>query len=217
MYLRVSNPFHGSASARRQEDHWACYVAGISVTPVKHLALNLGAPGDRRDAEGRAWFAWPRPRSYFGLKLDVKTDIAEGLGYFQNNPTTAAVGATPRPWVYTSGCIGLSRCDVRLLDKRHGPASYTVRLHFVDSVNGRPGRSVFDIRLQGETVARKFRPSAETGGANTARIREFTDVRVETDLIVELVATAENLAREQAPVLCGIEAIRQGTQTRGHR
>jgi len=201
----------------KKKDHWACYVAGLSVTPVKHLALNLGAPGDRRDAGGRVWFAWPRPRSYFGLKLDVKTDIAEGLGYFRSNPTTAAIGAATSPWVYASGCIGLSRCVVHLLDKRHGPASYTVRLHFVDSVNGRPGRRVFDIRLQGQTVARKFGLSAVTGGANTARIREFTDVRVKTDLIVELVATAKNPAREQAPVLCGIEAIREGIQTGGHR
>ena len=36
--------------------------AGLS-TPVQHMALNLGAPGDRRDAHGKLWLGWPRPLS----------------------------------------------------------------------------------------------------------------------------------------------------------
>jgi hypothetical protein len=36
---------------------WGIYSVAGPVTPVKKLAVNLGAPGDRRDGQGRLWLA----------------------------------------------------------------------------------------------------------------------------------------------------------------
>jgi len=192
-----------------KKDYWACYVGGIPTTPVKHLALNLGAPGDRRDADGRAWFAWPRPKSAFGLKLGVKTEIGEGLGYFSRNPITTSIQGTSRPWVYCSGCRGMRRCVVHLLDKPHKPAAYTVRMHFVEPECAEAGRRVFDIKLQGRTVARDVDPFAAAGARDKAVLLEFKGVPVTHDLTVELAPKAEDPKREQAPIICGIEAVRE--------
>jgi len=189
-----------------KRDQWACYGAGIAVTPVKHLALNLGAPGDRRDRAGRVWFAWPRPKSFFGLKLDVKTVVVEGQGYFRHNPTSTPISNTDRPWVYSSGCVGLSRCVLHLLDKGHKPNTYTVRLHLAELTEARAGQRVFDIKLQGRTVADGLDVVSEAGGQRRALVKQFDGVRIERDLLVELVPSGT-----QKTVLCGIEAVRTGS------
>ncbi len=44
---------------RRNED-WAVYVDKVRVTQLQKIALNLGAPGDRRDDEGQLWIGYPR-------------------------------------------------------------------------------------------------------------------------------------------------------------
>ena len=66
--------------------------------------------------------------------------IAEGLGYYARNAATAKVAGTGKPWVYASGCRGLSRCVVPLRGKGDGPARYTVRLHFAETACRKPGR-----------------------------------------------------------------------------
>src|SRR5205085_9600060 len=42
---------------------WGVYSATGAKLPVQHMALNLGAPGDRRDAHGKLWLGYPRPSS----------------------------------------------------------------------------------------------------------------------------------------------------------
>ena len=42
---------------RADRDRGGSTAPGGDSTPVKHLALNLGAPGDRRDQTGRLWLA----------------------------------------------------------------------------------------------------------------------------------------------------------------
>jgi len=191
-----------------KQNHWACYVAGIAVTPVKHLALNLGAAGDRRDHQGRVWFAWPRPKSSFGLKLKVQADTAEDQGFFTHNPTTKPIGNTPTPWIYCSGCLGASRWTLHLLDKQHQPGTYTVRLHFAELVHSRAGQRFFDIKLQGKTVAQNVDIIAEAGAQSGALVKDIGSVEVKSDLVVELFAKGTNLAPNQSPILCGIEVVR---------
>ena len=192
----------------KRMDHWSCYVAGVPVRPVKHLALNLGAPGDRRDSRGRAWFAWPRPKSFFGLKLDVKVDMLEGVGYFERNAATTRIEGTTDPWIYCTGCVGVSRCVLPLLEKEQKPVRYMVRLHFIEPEANRPGRRVFDIKLQGQTVATGFDVFATAGAGWKPVVKELGNIKVTRDLVVELIALAENPAPDQAPILCGIEAVR---------
>ena len=198
--LRPADPAEGG---------WTCTVTGIAVTPVKHLALNLGAPGDRRDAAGRAWLAWPRPQSRLALKLGVKTDIAGGLGYFMHNAALAKIAGTDKPWVYASGCRGLSRCVVPLRGKGDGPARYTVRLHFADPTNAEAGQRIFGVKLQGKVVLSDFDPAAAAGGRDKAVAREFRGIDVADNLLLELVPKGDGRQPAHATIISGLEVERE--------
>jgi len=49
--------------------------------PVAHLAINLGAPGDRSDEAGTLWLAYPRPRG--ALVADYKMQVSTIRGFGQ--------------------------------------------------------------------------------------------------------------------------------------
>jgi len=191
------------------EAAWTCYPTGIAVAPVKHLALNFGAPGDRRDAAGRAWLAWPRPATRLGLKLPVHTEIAEGLGTTTRNAAVARIAATDKPWVYASACLGLTRCVVPLLAKGGGAARYTVRLHVAEPTHARAGQRVFGVKLQGKVVLDSLDIAAAAGGRDRAVVREFRAIEVTDKLTLELLPSGDGLDPAHAPLLCGLEVERE--------
>ena len=59
---------------------WTIFSAVGNQTPVQHLALNLGAPGDRKDGSGNVWFSYPRYEAYRETSLDVKLDLKAKFG-----------------------------------------------------------------------------------------------------------------------------------------
>jgi outer membrane protein assembly factor BamB len=198
---------------RPDHERWAIYSADGSNTPVQRLALNLGAPGDRRDDKGRMWFAYPRPalpsnRAAMGFDLDVQTEFFEGGGYVWRSSEAQPVSATDTPWAFTSWGRGLKRCTLPLRDEKDGPAEYTVRLHFAELEDEQPGQRIFDVTLQGEKVLEDFDVAEEAGGVSRAVSREFTGVEVERDLEIELTANHEPAtATDHGPILCAVEVL----------
>jgi hypothetical protein len=172
------------------------------------MALNLGAPGDRRDAHGKLWLSYPRPSSRSGidLPLNIKPKFAKGGGFFSVNEASHSIANTDTPWIYTSGARGLSRAEIPLIGKDQAAATYTVRFYFAASEKHQPGQLVFDIKLQGNTVAKDFDPVAKAGGASRALVAEFHKIPVTGDLVVELTGPDGDAAHQ--PVLCGIEVLR---------
>lgn len=189
---------------------WGVYSATGATLPVRHMALNLGAPGDRRDAHGKLWLGYPRPSSRPGidLPLELKPKFAAGGNFYSFNEKSFAVGGTDTPWVFASGGRGLTRGEVPLIGPGQGPASYTVRLYFAALETDRPGQRVFDIKLQGRTVARDFDLVARAGGAQRALQVEFTDIPVTGNLVLELVPARSGADAAQQPLLCGLEVLR---------
>jgi len=64
---------------RGGNSHWGTFSGDADTGMVAHLAVNLGAPGDRRAADGTLWLAYPRPSSKplvfkFYMKQRVRTD-----------------------------------------------------------------------------------------------------------------------------------------------
>ena len=63
------------------------------MTPVKHFAINLGAPSDMRDDDGTLWFGYPNPKTvysknhfpHYGVKFDLKEETLPDMGYFCND------------------------------------------------------------------------------------------------------------------------------------
>ncbi len=80
--------------------------------------------------------------------------------------------------------------------------TYSVTLHFADLQNLAVGRRVFDIVLQGETVAQDFDIARETGGELSAVARTFAGIRAADRIELELLPGANSVA---GPLLSGIE------------
>ena len=78
---------------------------------VRRVGVNLGAPGDRKAANGTLWLDYPvigGPSPTLAVKAEGKEPR-----YFRRH--SSAVQAGPLPWVAASGVIGLDRITVGLL------------------------------------------------------------------------------------------------------
>lgn len=196
---------------RNDRDAWGIYSAQGARTPVKEMAVNLGAPGDRRDQQDRLWLAYPRPQTVGRLEyvFDIKPTLAKGGEFYTRNDEAVEVGGTNTPWLYSSGARGLTRCELPLLGKDDAPAKYTVKLHFARLADDPVEVSTFDIRLQGEPVARNISIVKEAGGSGKAWIRSFNDIPVTDKLVIELLPTGKDLKPAELPTISAIEVVRQ--------
>jgi len=203
-------PNHGTVVFKPAEENkaWAYYSASGPTTPVKHLALNLGAAGDRRDASGRLWLAFPRAQSWLSLRLDGDASFHPGGRFVQENSVYANTLQTEAPWLFASAARGLRKCVIPLVDAGDGTALYRVRLAFADPANSQPGQRVFDVKLQGTTVSEDFDIVRSAGGANKAVFEEFANIEVSDDLTIEL-STKKRVSAQTAPILHAVEVERE--------
>jgi len=199
---------------RPEHDRWGIYSAGGTNTPVDHLAVNLGAPGDKRDSQGTLWLGYPRPalssdRKAMGFSLDLQVEFASGGQYVCRSSESVSAAAVSRPWVLASYARGLKRCVLPLRGEADGAAEYTIRLHFPQLADQQSGLPVFDIKLQGKTVARAFDLSQYAAGAGRqAPLAEFSGISVDRDLELELLSPdGAATSTASAPVLSGLEVV----------
>jgi len=206
----------------RPRGNWPVFISSGVNTPVEHLALNLGAPGDRRDSRGVLWFGYPRVgRTYsvynaypqYGLRLTLNEKLLADGGFFsEDSVVDGAVGSEP-PWLWASGCRGLLALELPLIDPQAGekPASYTVRVGIsaarVEGTEPQP----FAIKLQGRVVAKAVDLTA-SDDSRRAVVQEFRSVRVTDRLLIELVPSKTDLSVESAPVVNFVEAIKERTR-----
>lgn len=103
------------ARTRRQED-WAIYHDLPAAGLVRRMSLNFGAPGDRRDDDGRLWLSYPRPEQdvAFQLPVTVESRETESLGPYHVDSDRRAIDNTRQPWVYTTGYQGLRKVTISL-------------------------------------------------------------------------------------------------------
>ncbi len=200
---------------RQENRQWAYFSQPGSMTPVKRLALNLGAPGDRKDASGDLWLGYPRPGGSLVLPLTIDVSLFPGGGYFNHDATRLEIDDPQKPWVFCSGLRGLRQCKIPLAKPDDGTARYTVRLAFAELDNPAAGKRVFDIRIQGQVVAKAFDALREAGGPNKPLIKEFKGIQSDGELSVEFVPAAANPAPDEQPVLQGIEVVREEVLTLG--
>ena len=182
-------------------------VSSPKLTPVRQVAINLGAPGFREDADGTLWIPYPY-RDGGGI-------LGDWLPTYQHDETICyghsedflQIEGTDRPWVYTSGYTHTKPLSFKLIDQGQPPARYTVRLHFAEPEDLAPGQRVFDVLLQGKKVLEDFDVAQQAGGPQRALVKEFPGVEVSGNLVVALQPADGSPIK--APILCGIEAIRE--------
>ena len=190
---------------------WGIYSGVGTATPVKQLALNLGAPGDRRDATGKLWLSYPRPQSPKTTGLELNLNLAEkfikGGRFVSHDGDASEQSDQPGAWVFTSSAQGISRCNVPLRGSGDKPAAYSVTLYF--SSNGeKPGQRVFDVRVQGQVVSRNV--DVAKSGAEGTLVLVLRKVKVRDQLAIELIPKDPQSGPDRQPMLSGIEVSEAG-------
>lgn len=203
----------------KRSQPWTVFIAHGAMSPVKHFAINLGAPADMKDDKEQVWFAYPNPKTEYlsnhypnyGVKFDLNDEILLGMGYFCSDFKSTTIEGSEKPWLFTSGCIGLSRLEIPLIDDAWGeePGVYTLRLGFNAPLGDRTEQRVFSVKLQGKIVLNNFDIIREAGETNRALIKEFNGINVENILSVELIPKDSNPTMSQAPIINFIEVLRE--------
>ncbi len=191
---------------------WSLYSGVGATTPVKNLSLNFGAPGDRRDANGKLWLAYPRNVPNTGLKtsldlpLNYDVKFADGGGFFSHDGDASEASRVELSWVVSSGARGLRQLTIPLLGKDDAAALYTVRLIFAKLPGDKPGQRVCDVVVQGAPSATGLDAAAQSDGNQIALVRQWDDVKVTDNLVIEIKPHGTNT--EQLPIIAGIEVRR---------
>lgn len=212
-------PFANSCTvvfkSREENRQWAYFSQPGPMTPVKRLGLNLGAPGDRKDASGALWLGYPRPGGSLVLQFKVGLSFFPGWSYFKHDPAWLEIEETDKPWLFRSGVRGLRQCTLPLTQPGDGTARYTVRLAFAELDHEAAGKRVFDVKLQGNVVAKEFDVFKEAGAKNRPIVKEFRGIDAADELVVEFVPAVAGATPEELPILQGIEVEREKVLTLG--
>jgi len=112
------------AKTRKNED-WALFYHRMAAAPIKQIALNLGAPGDRRDSQGRIWLGYPRSSAMlqtggcFGpvghaFGLPVAVELFDGNKALRVNTDRIRIANTQTPWISGSAISGIKKLSIDL-------------------------------------------------------------------------------------------------------
>jgi len=217
-----SFPLRGSVVLKHKsgrEQKGKVFITHGPKTPVKQFAINLGASSDMKDQNGRIWFAYPNPDTNYtqnhypdyGVKFDLNEKVLPGMGFYNKDYRHLTIPGSDRPWLYTSGAIGVTWFDIPLIDEVWGekPGLYTVRLGFKAPDGDKKKQRVFSINLQGSAGLADFDIRAESGSENRVVIKEFRNIQVAGHLTVELSPHSRDTGLDNAPLLNFIEVNRE--------
>jgi outer membrane protein assembly factor BamB len=165
---------------------------------VRRIGINFGAPGDRQDESGTLWVDYPNKG---GTSPAIPMTVtADSPRYFRRH--SSLLKGDGVNWVAGSGVEGATSITLTVsATEPKTPQSYTVRLHFAEPDNAKPGERVFDVALQGKPMAKNVDIAKESGGNLVAMVREFTNIEAGRTVTVELTP------RTGRPVLSGIEIV----------
>jgi outer membrane protein assembly factor BamB len=165
---------------------------------IRRIGINFGAPGDRQDESGTLWVDYP---SKGGSSPSIPVKVTgDSPSYFRRHSTLLKGDGVN--WVAGSGVEGATSITLTLSPTEPDATStYTVRLHFAEPDNTQPGKRVFDISLQGASVAANVDIAREAGGRYMAVVREFRGVVAGASLHLKLTP------KTGRPVLSGIEVV----------
>ena len=177
----------------------------VKIAHIKSLRVNLNAAGDHMDSNGQLWLAYPRPtggsKRYSDITLPVELKGADNR--FRYNSDYDTVSGTDEPWLFGSGIVGAANMSVQLSD---GEAhTYTVRLHFAEPEDTKPGERVFDVKVQGKRVLSGIDIAKETGGKRRALVKEIKSVAAKGTMSIELAGV-----KGKGPLLCSVEIVEKG-------
>lgn len=180
-----------------ENEIWTFFGLSESKAPVKRVALNFGAPGDRRADDGTLWLEYP---SVGGRSPAVPVKILpETIETFRRH--SSRVAGQGHPWVAASGVRGISSVTVDLGEVER---AWTLRLHFAEPDEIGPGARLFDVAVDGRDVITGLDVAREAGGPLRGIVKEFPAIRAKKELTVSF------RTRLSQPILCGLEVAEEG-------
>lgn len=188
---------------RKLNKAWGIFASRGKMTPIMNMAINLGAPGDRRDSNGKLWLSYPRPQARMRLDLDIEIDASSKQAFFNKAAEYCSISNTESPWLYASGCLGVKSLTIPVIGERENPAVYTVRLGFADTENDKTGQRIFDIKLQNKLLEKNFDIIQAAGAPNKVVVKEFHGVTINDKLKIEFAS------KTKTPILNCIEITRE--------
>ncbi|MFH1732896.1 MAG: malectin domain-containing carbohydrate-binding protein [Planctomycetota bacterium] len=134
--------------------------------------------------------------------------------YSRRSASDVPAANTSDPFIFDAFALGLKRCIVLVTTPRDDKGAFTVRLGFAALRGDKPGRRAFDVRLNGKAVLKDFDIVKEAGAAHSAVWKEFT-LPPDGNLVLDLVAKAEQPTPAQVPLINGMEILRKEIGTLG--
>jgi len=101
-------------SAVDRTDTWYVFPQRASTGPLERMAVNFGAPGDRRDRRGVAWLGFPRPIATGACPAPVRV-LMENASCYCRPRVARSIKGTDSPWLYVSGLRGGGRVVIGLV------------------------------------------------------------------------------------------------------
>jgi outer membrane protein assembly factor BamB len=185
-----------------ENEMWTYVGTQTAPGPIQRVGINLGAPGNRKSADGTLWLEYPHAGGPSPAVAVHVTPEKEKLTWFRHHSSQVQ---GDMPWVGASGAKGIRSLSVTLDKDTRQERSFTVRLYFIEPDALKPGDRVFDVALQGKAVLEGLDVARETGGSNRSLVKEFKGIRAVGELTVTLTPTVTSPSAE--PVLCGVEVI----------
>ncbi|MBN2411663.1 PQQ-binding-like beta-propeller repeat protein [candidate division KSB1 bacterium] len=184
-------------------DYWTTNDFDWNGEPVRHIGVNLNAPGDRISEDGTLWLDFP---SVGGKSPDIpiKYDSTNTNGLRRH---VFNMQGNEYKWVGSSALTGPLDLMLTLEKEPVKSSTYTVHLLFAELENKAPGDRIFDVFIQDKNVLNDFDIVKEAGIENKTIIKTFRDVNVAGTLKISCVPS--NMDTDSLPLLCGIELIRE--------
>jgi outer membrane protein assembly factor BamB len=176
-----------------EADLWTFTTTREVKKTIRRLGVNLGAPGSRKDDKGTLWLEYPQVGGP-SPKVNIKT-LPEKLESFRLH--AGEVKGEGQAWVSATGIRNAQKLSIGLVNDGK-PTRYTVRLHFAEPDSVEEGKRVFDVVLQGKKMLTGFDIVREAKGIHRGIVREFRNVEVNKDLVLEFKGPA---------MISGVEAI----------
>ncbi len=151
----------------------------------RQFGVNLGAPGDRRGPDGLMWYDTP---SIGGTSPGLPVEISgSNLRYVRHHSSLVESDSKDnRNWVASSAAIGVTRI-VHELPKSEAK-QHRVRLYFAELEKVEAGERVFDVSINGKTVAEDLDVVRIAGAPRKMFVREIEGVMADDLIEIQLAA-----------------------------
>lgn len=172
---------------------------------IRHLGINLGAPGIRRDDRGTYWVNYPETLPAPTPPITIESETSPDWFFLHGRRMKDGT----LPWVSASGIMGEVRIIIPLAlpERIDGEETATLTLYFTEpEETAGVGDRVFNVRIQDAERLSGFDILKETGGPLREVSRTFHAVPYRDTVTIALTASGD-----LPPVLSGI-AIRVKTE-----